>query len=177
LYIRDGKLNLESGIANALFVVCQNKYDDVVVFHIPAGVELKSIRRDQWVSKMEVRVLADDVGSSFEAEYIKGDIFIDITPKTRDSLMHIIDSRQVSVEFGPQQERLEIYQADKTPDGKGDLRGFLREAAPMFVGSMGGRNIRTIKGAQLLNACARFKATGVPPRGELLPQPRDSAGR
>jgi hypothetical protein len=177
LYVKYGKMIMENGIANALFVICQNKYDDVVVFHIPSGVELKSMRRDQWISKMNIRVLADDVGSSFEAEYIKGDLFIDITPRTRDALMRIIESRRISIELGPQRERLEIYQADMMPDGKGDLRGFTRDVVPMFVNSLGGRNIRVIKGAQLLDACARFKTTGVPPRGEPLPQPQGPAGR
>src|SRR5262249_47488135 len=155
-----------------LFVQCQRKHNDVVVFHIPAEVELKSIRHDQWISKMEVHVLADDLGSVFEAEYIRGDIFIDITSETRDSLMKVIEARRISVEFGPDQERIEIYQADRMPDGKADLRGFLREAAPMLMGSTGARNIRTIKGSQLLDACAKFKAAGVLPRGEPLPLPR-----
>jgi hypothetical protein len=177
LYIKDGHMILENGIANVLFVHCQSKYNDAVVFHIPSGVELKSMRRDQWISKMETHILADDVGFSFEAEYIKGDIFIDITPRTRDALIRIIESRRISVELGPHQERLEIYQADTMPDGKGDLRGFIKDILPMFASSMGGRNIHTIKGAQLLDACARFKATGVPPRGEPLPRSRGPAGR
>jgi hypothetical protein len=177
VYIKDGKVIPENGIANALFVHCQSKFYDVVVFHIPSGVELKSMRRNERIPKMAVRVVADDGDTSFEAEYIEGDIFIDITPQTRDALMRIVESRRISVELGPQQEQIRLYQADKMPDGKGDLRGFIREIVPMFVTSMGGRNVRTIKGAQLLDACARFKATGVPPRGEPLTEPRSPAGR
>lgn len=159
LYVIDNKMALGHGIANVLFYLCQRQHLDAVVFHIPSDVELRTIRPNQWISKTEFRILADNVGLRLEGEYIKGDFFIDVTAQTRKSLLQVINSEKISFEFGPADERLEIYQADAMPDGKGNLKGFLREALPMMLKSVGGTNLRHLNDQQMLKACAGFKAS------------------
>jgi hypothetical protein len=157
LYVVDDKL-ADVGVANVVFFLCQRQHLDALVIHIPEGVQINTLQRDQWISRTDLRVLADDVGLHLEAEYIKGDFFIDLTTTSKDSLLRLMNSRQVLIEFGPDEERIKLYQADMAPNGNGNLKGYLREALPVLVKPLGGKNVRALDGQAMFRTCGNYKA-------------------
>jgi hypothetical protein len=125
----DDTINPDAGLPNALYYKCSKQYDSVVVFHVPDNMETKNFKKDLWIPKTEFHVLADRTGMTFQGEYIRGDMFIDVTPDTAKKLMEVLKATYVTVQFGGdkgEDQRLELYQGNKAPGG-GDLTGFLRE--------------------------------------------------
>jgi hypothetical protein len=157
VYIIANKIDDVPSLANSMLFTCQKGHRDYLTFHIPDRVVPK-MRRDQWISEMNMRILADGTSTEFIGEYIKGDIFVDITSTTFDDLLHVIESKEISVEFGPGNDRLNFYQDDFTPGGTGDLRGFLREYLPESLKNVGGRNFRTFDQRSMFEACRKYKS-------------------
>jgi hypothetical protein len=157
LYIVDDKLDDLSSLATSMSFMCQKGHLDFITFHIPDKVT-PEMARNQWISSMDIRILADDISTEFVGEYIKGDIFIDITSNTLDDLLKVISSKHISVEFGPRNDRLNFYQDDFTPGGSGNIKGFLRDYVPMSLKTVGGRNFRTFDEASMFQACRQYKS-------------------
>lgn len=148
---------LQEGLSNTIFLTCQRRYLDHLVIHIPDNVVTSTIKRDEWMSKTELRILADDVGFTLMAEYIKGDFFIDFTEATAKPLSELLNARSVMVEFGPADERIALYTDNKGPGGTGDLRGFVQEYTRVMLRSVGANNLRVYDTAGVFRACSNFK--------------------
>ena len=71
------------------------------------------------------------------AEYRNREIYVDLRADNRDQLLKLVTSETVLIEFGPKQERISIYQNDRTPDG-GNLDGFIGDLAAYVSKSIGG---------------------------------------
>ena len=89
-----------------------------------------------------------------------GEIYVDLRADNRDQLLKLVTSETVLIEFGPKkQERISIYQNDRTPDG-GDLDGFIGDLAAYVSKSIGGGPVQSFDGRSMLDVCAKFKRTG-----------------
>jgi len=153
----DGKLR-EGTFANTISFVCSKKHLDYLLIHLPDSADIKTIRpRKQWLSKTELRVLTDDAGVKFEAEYIDGDFFVDFSDDGAiDNLLQALKSRFVTIEFGPGNERISLYTGDTSPDGKADFKGALRGFMPIYAKSVGGKS-RIFSMSEMFKMCDEYK--------------------
>jgi hypothetical protein len=116
---------------------------------------------------MELRILIDDATFSTVGEYNISEkknrdkeFFIDFTDVNRNSMLELLTSSKVVIEFGPTQERIGIRQISRTPDGAGDIEGFLDEFVPQISKAIGGGAVRSFSTDSMLRTCAGFKKTG-----------------
>jgi hypothetical protein len=159
----DGSLH-EGGIANTISFVCQRRHLDHILIHLPEIADIKGIRpRKQWFARTELRVLADDVGAKFDAEYIDGDFFVDFTEDTKESLDDVLKSRDLTIEFGPLNERLLLYTGDTDPTGRANFKGALRDFMPVLTRSFGGKS-RIFSLSEMFKACNSYKGPRRLPR-------------
>jgi hypothetical protein len=139
-----------------MLFICQKEYLNYITFHIPKTVSIQ-MKRDQWISRLDTRILADGISTSFIGEYIDGDLFIDITPDRSKDLLRVMSSRDVSIEFGPGNDRPNLHQSDFAPNNTANLKGFLRDYVPMALKTMGGKNIRLFDQVSMFTACRQYK--------------------
>jgi hypothetical protein len=52
---------------------------------------------------------------------------------TVKNLNDVLRSRFLTIEFGPENEKLSLYTADMDPDGKANFKGALRDIVPMMA--------------------------------------------
>jgi hypothetical protein len=120
--------------------------------------DLQTVRpRDQWISKIELRVLTDDFATRLDAEYINGDFFVDFDERRDDDLVRILKSQSVTIEFGPGDERISLYTGDLGPNGKAKFKDALRHIVPLVTKSFGGKS-RIFSLSEMFNLCASFRA-------------------
>jgi TPR repeat protein len=79
----DDKLKIISepgSLTNSMIFTCHRDRQtiDHLTVHLPETADPTSFKRDKWVSRLEIRILADDRSRKVEGEYIKGDLFIDL---------------------------------------------------------------------------------------------------
>jgi hypothetical protein len=148
----------EGQLANTVSFVCQKKHFNHLLIHLPDAADVKTIRpRKQWISKTELRVMTDDFATKFDAEYIDGDFFVDFNEDTKEHLDDVLRSRSLTIEFGPENEKLSLYAADMDPDGKANFKGALREMVPMMAKSFGGKS-RVVGTTEMFRLCDTYKA-------------------
>jgi hypothetical protein len=160
IYIIDGSIDTKSiagHLGNTMSFVCQKGHFNYVLVHIPNDVALR-MRRNQRILKMQLRILADGFSSNYFAEYINGDIFIDLTPERTTDITNVMSAKKIIVEFGSENDKVELYQADFAPNETSDLRGYLRETLPLVLKSAGGRNVRSFDQRSMLQSCARYRS-------------------
>lgn len=140
---------------------CQRNinYLDHFTIYIPEWITLKTIDEKSWVSRFELRVAVDDGTFTTPAEYRNKEIYVDLTGDNRDQLLRLLSSENVRFEFGPAQERIAIYQSDRTPEG-GNLDGFIGDLATLISKTNGGGPVQSFDGQSMLDVCAKFKRTG-----------------
>jgi hypothetical protein len=153
----DGKLR-EGTFANTISFVCSKKHLDHLLIHVPDSADIKTIRpRKQWLSKTELRVLTDDAGVKFDAEYIDGDFFVDFSDDGAiDNLLRALKSRSMTIEFGPGNERISLYTGDTSPDGKADIKAALKEIMPMYAKSIRGKS-RIVGMSEMFKMCDMYR--------------------
>jgi hypothetical protein len=139
--------------ANTVSFVCQKRRKNHLLIHLPDHADIKTIRpRKQWISRMDLRVLTDDFGTRFDAEYIDGDFFVDFTDDTTERLVEVLKSRVVTIEFGPEDERILLYAGDTGPDNSAHLKSVLRDMVPILARSFGGKS-RVFRMSEMFRAC------------------------
>jgi hypothetical protein len=146
-----------AGLANTISFVCQRGHPNFLLLHLPEVASLRTIDRTQWISHTELRVRADNLTARVPAEYNRGEFFIDFTDETTPVLMELLGSRNLTIEFGSADERISLYLGDTHPDGKGDLKGFLRGVVAEVMKSMGGTNMQMFDTTAVFAICADHK--------------------
>jgi hypothetical protein len=133
--------------------------------HLPRWVDLRTIDERAWVSEMKLRIRIDRATFGAVGEYLFSktnedtEFFIDITGVNRDSMLELLTSSEIVVEFGPEQERIEIRQMSRTPNG-GDVEGFIDAVVPKVSKAIGGGEVRNFSADSMLRTCAGFNKTG-----------------
>jgi hypothetical protein len=69
--------------------------------------------------------------------------------------------RNITIEFGPSNERISLYTGDTAKNGKGNLKGALRELVPIMMNSAGAGNVRHFDTGTMFNMCDEYKATPI----------------
>jgi hypothetical protein len=159
IYVDD---QLRSGFANTVSFVCQKKgYLNHLLVHLPDDADIKTLRpRKQWLSRTELRVLADDFTIRFHAEYLNGDFFVDFTDETTEDLVKIMESKYLVIEFGPESERIALYAGDRGSDGRANFKGALREMVPMAMKPLNTK-MRVVNMSEMFGLCRDYKARPV----------------
>lgn len=142
---------------------CQRstKYPDYVVFHFPDWIELKGVARSDWIPNMPLNVALNQRKNTFEAqgEFKNGALFIDLNDLYRDNLLKLIAADETIVQL-PSGERLTVLQQAKTPDGKGDISGFIDESVPVISKAVDGGAVRGMTAGDVFKRCMDYKKTG-----------------
>src|SRR5262249_51796108 len=95
---------------NTMFYVCPRKRTDHLTIHLPDQAQLASFGREEWASSLPVRILADGSSIKFEAEYIKGDLFIDSDGSGHhEDFLDVLNASDLTVEFGAQNDRVHMF--------------------------------------------------------------------
>jgi hypothetical protein len=143
---------------------CQRtrNYSDYVVFHFPAWIKLQSIDSKQWLPKMDLRIALDGLKHTFtaEGEFKNGSLFVDLNDQFREGLMRLLVSEEAIIEFGPKDERLTVLQKATTPNGKGDIVGFIDDVVPIISSALGGGSVQSMETEVMLRKCVQYKKDG-----------------
>ena len=143
---------------NTMLYVCPRTRTDHLTFHMPDQVGLASFRRDEWVSSLPARILADGSSVKFGAEYIKGDLFVDADGSGHlKDFLDVLNATDIVVEFGAENDRFHLFVGDIFASIK--LSDFLRGALPMLLQKKPA-TFKFLSTAQMLKACANYKKTG-----------------
>jgi hypothetical protein len=144
-------------LANTVSFVCSKKHMNHLLVHLPDGADVKTFRpRKQWLSRTELRVLTDDFATKLEAEYLDGDFFIDFTDETSEGLVRVMKSKLLTIEFGPENERVSLYAGDLSPDGKANFKGALREMVAMMMKRLNVKS-RVVSMDEMFDLCSIYK--------------------
>ena len=77
------------------------------------------------------------------------------------NLLKLIAADEVIIDYGASEERLKIEQRTRTPDGKGDVIGFIEEFVSKIVSpSLGGGKVSSFDTDSMLQACLAYKRRG-----------------
>lgn len=142
---------------NSIIFNCAHDPDrrDFLTFHLPDEVGPTSFKRDDWVSKVDVRVLADSRSASFPGEYIKGDLFIDASnDRATNGFDRMLTSQELIIEFGHTNDRLNLFIGNTI--GKATFGEFMRAAVPETLSVPANSYLST---AAMLARCRSFKRT------------------
>jgi hypothetical protein len=134
---------------------CATGFTHDVAIYIRSG---KSWRKALSRSATELRVLTDNFAARFDAEYLDGDFFVDFTDETNEDLIELMKSRFVTIEFGSGNERLALYTADTGNDGKGDLKGALRDFIPSLAKAESWGSARIFGMNEMFGLCENYKS-------------------
>lgn len=160
----DGKIETEPGsVKNIYDFGCQRsaKHPDYVVFHFPAWIDLKGVARSDWIPKMPLNVALNEHKNTFEAqgEFKNGALFIDLDDFYRDNMLRLMAAEETIVQM-PSGDRLNVLQRTRTPDGKGDIAGFVDEMVPVISKTVNGGAVSRMETAEVLKRCLNYKRTG-----------------
>jgi hypothetical protein len=142
---------------NSMLYFCQRSRmkADFLQFHLPADVTPASFKYGDWVSSLEIRILTDLGSMRVSGEYMKGDLFVDADATDPKFFVSLIQSSELTVEFGTQNDRLNLFVGDRLM--KSDLKGFVVTALPMML------NVKSLKhftNQEMMDRCLSYKKTG-----------------
>jgi hypothetical protein len=89
---------------------------DFLTVHLPDNADPTSFEHQEWVSRLDIRILADGGSQSVQGEYIKGDLFIDA---------RLLSSSRIVFEFGKNNDRIHFAVSDQI--GSANIGAFMRE--------------------------------------------------
>src|SRR5262249_3314268 len=140
---------------NTILYVCTRDRKDHLTFHMPDQLGLASFGRDEWVSSLQARILADNAAVKFQAEYIKGDLFVDADGSGRvKDFMDLLKASDITVEFGDKNDRFHLFIGDTFSGVK--LTDFTRGALPTLLQKKP-QTFKFLSTEQMLKACATYK--------------------
>jgi clan AA aspartic protease (TIGR02281 family) len=94
---------------NVISLHCKAHNNPSLVIHVPIEVGPTSFTRSDSKTDVRVRFLINgSTAVSLVAEYIKGELFFDRTPRAADTFDSIADADEVVVEFGDKKDRLQF---------------------------------------------------------------------
>jgi hypothetical protein len=159
LPVIDGNLDVDR-IKNLVNFACQKngKLWDHVVVYFPKWVDLQTIDERSWLPEMRLRISIDRSTLKTGGEYKAKELYIDVTDANRQSMLELLTSSEVVIEFGPAQERIEIRQVAR--DGTADVEGFFDSVVPRISTETGGGAVRGYDTASMLRTCVEYRKTG-----------------
>jgi hypothetical protein len=158
----DGKQQVEmQDLKNIMSYVCKrdSKTLDYVIFHLPKWVHSDTIDHNDWISRIDLRIAIDKSTFTAVGEYRDRELSIDLTREWGESLLKLLISENIAVEFGPHTERINLRQLYRTPTG-GDIVGFFDDAVPMISSALGGGKVDSLETETMLQKCIAFKRSG-----------------
>jgi len=161
----DEKMQTEiERVKNILDYGCQRttQHSDYIVFHLPEWVELESVDRKEWIPRLNLRVALDGLKYTFDAEgeFKNGSLFVDLTDQFKENLMRLLVSEEAIIDFGQKSERLTILQRYRTPDGRGNIAGFIEDAVSLVSSAVGGGSVQSMEMETMLRKCMQYKKNG-----------------
>lgn len=143
---------------NSMIYNCQRdrRKSDFITIHLPESAHPKSFDYHEWVSRLEVRILADGASSTVGGEYIQGDLFMDANALGSARFLSLLSASRLIFEFGEKNDRVSFAVAEQIGNAK--IGSFIREALPMAVKASS--SLQFLSGADMLARCSIFKRTG-----------------
>jgi hypothetical protein len=158
----DGQITMDRGIKNLLNLTCRRNRQplDHITLYVPEWIALKTIDERSWISRMELRILTDHETFTTISEYRARELYIDINPDNRRQITNLLASKEIAIEFGPSDERINIYQSATTPGG-GNMNGFVKELLTSYASAGGlGNLVKALDALGMLKSCLTFKRNG-----------------
>jgi Sel1 repeat-containing protein len=146
-------------LVNSMIYSCQRdrQKSDFLTVHLPDNAHPTSFEHQEWISKLEMRILADGRAGSVVGEYIKGDIFIDADDyESKGDFLKLLSASRLIFEFGSKRDRITFAVDDQV--GSARLGLFMREYLPRLPIFASG--LRFLTNADMLRSCAGYKNTG-----------------
>jgi hypothetical protein len=143
---------------------CQrtDRYSDYLVFHLPDGAS-SGLENNSWIPRWRLKLALNELSKTFDAEgeYKNSSIFIDMNDQQRENLFELIAAHEIIIDYGVSEERLKIEQRTRTPDGKGNVIGFIEDFVTNALSPAIGRGrVVSFDTNGMLNACLAFKQRG-----------------
>ena len=146
-------------LVNSMIYNCQRdeRKSDFLTVHLPDNAHPTSFEHEEWVSQLEMHMLLDGRSGSVVAEYIKGDIFIDVDNyDSREDFLKLLTASRLIVEFGSKRDRITFAVDNQV--GRANLGLFMREYLPRLPIFASG--LRFLSNTDMLHLCSGYKRTG-----------------
>jgi hypothetical protein len=143
---------------------CQrsNRYLDYLVFHFPSWAST-GLENQAWVPRLRLKIALNELRVTFDAEgeYKNSSIFVDLNDEQAQNIFKLIAADQIIIDYGVSEKRLNIEQRARTPDGKGDVVGFIEDfVVNVLSPSIGGGKVASFDTDSMLKACSSYKRNG-----------------
>jgi hypothetical protein len=160
----DGQIGGIARTKNIFDFGCQrnNRYLDYLVFHFPSWAA-SGLENQTWIPRLRLKIALNelDVTFSAEREYKNSSIFIDLNNEQVQDIFKLIAADQIMIDYGVSEERLNIEQVTRTPDGKGNVVGFIEDFVTNVLSpSIGGGKVVSFDTDSMLKACTSYKRHG-----------------
>ena len=142
-------------LTNSMIFTCHRRKQitDHLTVHLPEHADARSFKHDEWVSRLEIRILADNLSTKVEGEYIKGDLFIDVNAyASMNDFQKLLSASRLIIEFGEKNDRIVLAASDQF--GSAQLGSFMREYLPLLPIFASG--LRLLSTTDILNLCFNF---------------------
>jgi hypothetical protein len=159
----DDKMKLDdiSTVTNSMMYGCQRtaRYSDYVQFEFPTWIELKGIDSNSWISQIDLRIAIDKRTFTAVGEYRNRELAVDLNDTQKDNLLRLLVSEETVIEFGPNNERLTLYQKYRTPSG-GNIVGFMDDIVQQISSILKSGKVESMEEETMLERCSNYKRTG-----------------
>lgn len=168
LFHKSGEFDLEYGLSNTMMFWCDRNGGDILVFHLHDKLMLQSFHLNSWKPKIDIHILTsmnDGLSSSgvYNGEYIKGDIFIDLTKQNYEDLIAVMGASEFIVDFGDKGDQLKFIVIKNEGEGK-ELYGLLEnDIKRSILGSDDKRmdELTPVETKDMLVRCMKYRKTGL----------------
>ena len=160
----DGEIGGIEKTKNIFDYGCQrsSRYSDYLVFHFPSWAR-SGLDNKRWVPRLRLNVALNELRVTFEVEgeYKNNSIFVDLNDQQRQNLSELMAAGEIVIDYGLSGERLQIEQRMLTPDGEGDVAGFIEEFVTKVLSpSVDGGKVVSFDADSMLKACLLYKRSG-----------------
>jgi hypothetical protein len=145
------------------------RYSDYLVFHFP-GRARSSFENSSWIPRLALNIALNNLSITLDAqgEYKHSALFIDFNDQQQQNLFELIAADEILIDYGVSGERLKSEQRTRTPDGKGNVAGFIEEfVTNMLSPSIAGGKVVGFDTDGMLRTCLAYKRNRRLPRGTL----------
>ncbi len=143
---------------------CQRsrRYTDYLVFHLPTWVK-SGLENDKWIPHLRLNIALNALSSTFDAdgEYKNGSIFVDLNEQQKDNLFKLLAANDITIDYGVAEARLSIEQRTRTPDGNGNVVGFIEDLVTNILSpALRAGKVTGFETESMLSACVAYKRSG-----------------
>jgi hypothetical protein len=160
----DGKIAGVERTKNIFDFGCQrnNRYSDYIVFHFPnwAGTGLEG---ETWKPRLPLKIALNELHLTFDAEgeYKNSSLFVDLDRQQLQPLLKLMTADDMIIDYGVPEGRLTVQQRTLTPDGKGNVVGFLGDFVTNILSpSIKAGKVTSFDTDGVLKACMTYKQRG-----------------